>query len=273
MYFQVLVFLFGLIIGSFLNVIIFRYDNDLSWKSLFGRSYCRSCRKKLNWYELIPVFSFLVQKGKCRKCGKQISFQYIVVEVLTAFIFLLIFKFKFLAEFNISNFSLFQLGNLFYLWIIFSILIIITVYDIRHKIIPDRLSFLFAGLSFFGLFLKGGDLGWVSLSSGLLLATPFAFLWLVSSGRWIGLGDAKLLLGIGWFLGLIDGISSVVIAFWIGAFVGIFLILLSKLQTLFFKHKTFTIRSEIPFAPFLIMGMLLVYFFGWDVLGLKMFLV
>ena len=272
MLFQVIVFVFGLIIGSFLNVIILRYDN-LSWKSLFGRSHCLSCGNSLRWYELVPVLSFLFQKGKCRKCGKKISWQYPLVEMLTAFLFLLIFNFNF-PNFQIVSINSFsQFFNLIYLWIIFSILIVIVVYDIRHKIIPDGLSFLFASLSFLGLFFNNINLSWLDLLSGILLSLPFSLLWLVSRGRWIGLGDAKLTLGIGWFLGFIDGLSAVAISFWAGAFFGIFLILLSRLQTLFFKGKTFTIKSEIPFAPFLILGMVLIYFFRWDVFSLKLFLI
>ena len=272
---QFFIFLTGLIIGSFLNVVIFRYDSNLTWKSLMGRSSCMTCKKKLSWYELVPVLSFLVQKGKCMGCGEKISWQYPIVEMLTGVMFLLVYNF----QFPISNFqtifdvSMFQFLNLIYLWLVFSILIIITVYDIKHKIIPDSLSFLFAGLAFIGLFLNGsGSLNWTDLLAGPILATPFAFLWLISRGRWIGFGDAKLALGIGWFSGLIDGISSVVLAFWIGSLFGVSLILLSKLQTLFFKDVKFTIKSEIPFAPFLILGMILIFFFNWDVLGLKLFL-
>ena len=265
------IFILGLIIGSFLNVVIFRYDNDLFWRSLLGRSNCISCKKNLVWYELIPLISFLIQKRRCRNCGRKISWQYFTVELLTGIMFLLIFNFKFYL--SINNFLISDFANLIYLWVIFSVLIIITVYDIKHKIIPDSLSFLFAGLSFCGLFFNGLDsVSWINLLAGPILATPFAFLWLISKGRWIGFGDAKLALGIGWFLGLVDGVSAIVLAFWIGSVFGIFLILLSKLQTLFFRGKTFTIRSEIPFAPFLILGTVLIFFFGWDILGLKLFL-
>lgn len=268
---QSFIFLIGLVIGSFLNVVIFRYDNNLTWKSLMGRSSCMTCKKKLSWYELIPVFSFLAQKGKCRGCGEKISWQYPIVEMLTGLVFFVIFYSSTRGlPFFIEDFLSYQIFSLIYLWIVFSVLIVITVYDIKHKIIPDSLSFLFAGLAFVSLFLGGsGSLNWTDLLAGPILATPFAFLWLISKGRWIGFGDAKLALGIGWFMGLVDGISSVVLAFWIGSVFGVFLILLSKLQTLFFKDVKFTIKSEIPFAPFLILGMVLIFAFHWDVLSLK----
>ncbi|MBU1557671.1 prepilin peptidase [Patescibacteria group bacterium] len=274
MYFATLIFIFGTVIGSFLNVVIFRYGNNLKLKSLVGRSSCMSCKKNLSWYELIPVLSFLFQKGKCCSCKSKISWQYAIVELLTGLIFLATFYVvngKSLSL--IQNLQSFQIASLLYLLTIFSILIVITVYDIKHKIIPDGLSFLFAGLAFVTVLINSMiSFNWIDLLAGPILATPFAFLWLVSKGEWIGFGDAKLALGIGWFMGLIDGISSVALAFWIGSIFGVSLILLSKLQTLSFVRDNFTIKSEVPFAPFLIIGMLLVFFFNWDVLGLKLFL-
>ncbi len=262
---QIFVFLFGLIIGSFLNVVIYRYNTGFS---LNGRSGCLSCGKKLSWYELIPVFSFLFQKAKCRGCKTQISWQYPFVETTTGVLFLLVFNFV-VSSFSVLDYAL--LTKLAYLWVIFSLFIVITVYDIRHKIIPDMLAFLFAGLSLLGLiFGFGPDLNKLNLLAGVLLPLPFAFLWFVSKGRWIGLGDAKLMIGMGWFLGLFDGISAVILSFWIGSVFGVSLVLLSKFSSLFFKDKHFTIKSEIPFAPFLIVATIFIFFFGWDILGIKL---
>lgn len=268
---QIAIFVLGLIIGSFLNVVAFRYGSGIS---VNGRSFCMSCNKKLHWYELVPFFSFLIQKGKCRGCGSKISWQYPLVELFTALIFLAVFNLWY-TVYGIQNtvYYVNNFLNLAYWWIIFSILIVIVIYDIRHKIIPDGLVFTFVALSFIGLLAGfGPEINKMNLLAGPILATPFAFLWLISKGEWIGLGDAKLALGIGWFLGLIDGVSSIILAFWIGSFFGIFLILLSKLKPLFFNNKHFTIKSEIPFAPFLILGIVLIFFFRWDILGLKLFL-
>jgi len=267
MFFEyIFIFIFGLIIGSFLNVVIFRLESK---KNLLGRSACTYCKKKLSWYELVPVFSFLFQKGKCRGCAGKISLQYPVVELLTGIVFLIVYSLQF-TVYSFLNFEIFEYLNLLYLFVIFSILIAITVYDLKHKIIPDRLVFLFAGLSFVGLLVGfGPEINKMNLFSGIILATPFALLWLISKGEWIGLGDAKLALGIGWFLGLVDGISAVVLSFWIGSIFGLILVFLSKLNTLSFMNKNFTIKSEIPFAPFMIIGMILIFFFGWDLLGLN----
>ncbi|MCK5285762.1 MAG: prepilin peptidase [Candidatus Pacebacteria bacterium] len=262
---QIGVFIFGAIIGSFLNVVILRQEQ----KSLNGRSECPNCHKKLSWYELIPVFSFLIQKGKCRACKSKISWQYPAVEIITGLLFLLIFNFSAQGGSALGG----QFFNLISLWTIFSLLIIIFVYDLYHKVIPDFWVFLFSGLALLRFFIFSfQDFGFLSTFwAGPILAFPFALLWVISKGEWLGLGDAKLALGIGWFLGLDQGFSAIILGVWIGAFVGLLLIFLSKLkqyQQLFFLSKTFTIKSELPFAPFLILGIVLVFFFNMSIWNL-----
>ncbi|MCK5021636.1 MAG: prepilin peptidase [Candidatus Pacebacteria bacterium] len=281
--FQVSIFVFGLIIGSFLNVVILRYGK----KSLNGRSECISCKKKLYWYELIPVFSFIFQKARCRKCKKKISWQYPTIEIITGLLFLLIFNHQFFTPMGKpllegQFFTGVAILGLFYYWIIFSLLIVIFVYDLYHKIIPDLLVFTFVGLTFIKIIINFDGFYFLSdLWAGPILALPFAFLWVISKGRWLGLGDAKLILGIGWLLGLIKGSSAIVLGVWIGTMAGLFLIFLprflkqysffNKLR-LFFGLKNFTIKSELPFAPFLIIGTIIVFFLGWDVWGLSLVL-
>ncbi|MCX6753266.1 MAG: prepilin peptidase [Candidatus Nomurabacteria bacterium] len=243
---------FGVIIGSFLNVVIYRFNTG---KTFGGRSVCMSCNRQLSWHELIPVLSFAMQKGKCKGCKSKVSIQYPLVEILTGFIFAAIFlKYQLLFWLNTVDFTI----TLAYYATLFSLLMVVAVYDIRHKIIPDVLSFVFGLVSFGGIFffLNGNYYihtpGLFEYLSGLILAAPFAFFWLVSRGRWMGLGDAKLALGLGWMLGLSFGLSALVLAFWLGALFGIILLFISK------KHN---IKSEIPFAPFLIIGTLLVFLF------------
>jgi len=253
-------FVLGTIIGSFLNVVIFRMNTQKSFFGSFGgRSACMSCKNKLTWYELVPLFSFLGLRGRCRTCKSKISIQYPLVELVTGLIFALLFL-KFENIFFSSGFVFF-ITYLYYA-VIFSILIVITVYDLRHKIIPDILSFVFGALAFIGLFFfHSNGIYWyipsiMDFLSGLLIALPFAFFWLVSGGRWMGLGDAKLAIGIGWMLGLSGALSSLTIAFYFGAIVGLFLIIFSKIYG--WKYK---MKSEIPFAPFLVLGTVLVFLF------------
>lgn len=261
-----IIFVLGTIIGSFLNVVIFRYNTG---KGIFGskeRSMCFSCGKKLNWHELIPVLSFLVQKGRCSECRSLISIQYPLVEILTGVLFLSIFL-KNISEFGIGIFA----GILILIhWAIWSILLVITVYDLRHKIIPDGLAYGFAGLSIISSILLTHPIS--SIIAGLLFFGFFSGLWFLSEGRWLGFGDAKLSLGVGFLLGFVEGLSALTIAFWIGAIISIFLIVLGKgvIRSLQLRGlgNRFTMKSEIPFAPFIILGTLVAYFWKVDVFGI-----
>lgn len=220
---------------------------------------CFSCGKKLHWYELIPLFSFFAQRGKCRKCASKISWQYPIVEVATGLVFSLVAIHFFPAlPFSISYFIFLSL----YFLIIFSILVAITVYDFHHKIIPNEFVYTFIVFAVIGLFISTGfnsiHAGWYNVLAGVLIAIPFALLWFVSKGKWMGLGDPKLMLGIGTVLGLSQGLASIVISFWIAAIVGIILII--------FKHAGR--KTEVPFAPFLVLGFLIVFFCRIDIVTL-----
>jgi prepilin signal peptidase PulO-like enzyme (type II secretory pathway) len=249
----IILFIYGLVIGSFLNVVICRYNTQ---RNFGGRSACMSCNKNLCWYELIPLGSFIVQGGKCRGCKSKISIQYPLVEMIIGFLFAVIFlKYQDLFWANTFNFSIL----LAYYATIFSLLIVISVYDIRHKIIPDLMSLIFGIIAFVGIFIFSDGMLNIHIPtlyaflSGPLLALPFAFLWFVSRGTWMGFGDAKLSLGLGWMLGISQGFSAVVMSFWIGGFISVGLLIFSK------KYK---IKSELPFAPFLVVGTILVFLFN-----------
>ncbi len=131
-------FVFGTIIGSFLNVVALRYKTG---KNLSGRSMCFSCGTDLKWFELIPILSFVFQKGKCRTCRSPFSAQYPAVEALTGLVFATTTTFFYFLPIEAS------LVLLPFFLVCFSILIVIAIYDIRHMIIPDMLVFLFAFLS------------------------------------------------------------------------------------------------------------------------------
>ena len=216
-----------------------------------------TCGHKLAWYELIPVLSFLSLRGRCRVCQSRISIQYPLVELASG----LIFAFLFIKFFYISNLD-FAISYAFYA-VMFSFLVVISTYDLKHKIIPDMLVYIFGALAFVGLFLFKNYVFFVHVPtlleflSGVLIALPFAFFWLVSGGRWMGFGDAKLALGLGWFLGLSAALSGLVIAFWSGAIIGITLVVFSKIK----RVGGMGMKSEIPFAPFLIFGALSAFIF------------
>ena len=255
------VFILGTVVGSFLNVVILRYNTGES--ILFPESRCFSCGKKLRWFELIPILSFLLQKGRCLRCKSKISRQYPITELLTGLTFFAIF-WKFYPS----------IESVIFYWTVASFLIVISVYDFRHQIIPNGLVYFLIFLSLFPVFFSAGGGNWSffgnwkfgignsgllsRLLAGVVFGGFFASLWLASKGGWMGLGEAKLALGIGWLLGFPAGIIAVLFSFWLGAIVGVFLLL--------FLPKKFTLKSRIPFGPFLCLGTMVDILFYGDII-------
>lgn len=245
------VFLFGLAVGSFLNCVIYRLKTGESF--LKGRSYCPHCKQVLSWPDLIPVFSFLILKGKCRYCSQKISWQYPLVEITTAILFLLP------AHFTLTYFMYDRTGNmydLFFYWIIVCFLIIIFVYDLKHYIIPDKIIYPAIALAFIYNILNSYIINHKPFFNPLLAAFGAAIFFLVivliSGGKWMGVGDIKLAFFIGLFLSFPNIFVALFLAFLIGAIIGIGLIILGKK----------TLKSEVPFGPFLVTGTLIALFWG-----------
>lgn len=250
-------FLLGLIVGSFLNVLVLRYHTGAS--VVWDRSACFSCGTVLTWKELVPVLSFLAQRARCATCKSAISWQYPLVELLTGGVFASI-AYKLSSPLSLWD-SFYFMGAL----VIAAFFIVIVVYDIKHKIIPDLYIYLLIGASILSLFVGEGGVmipAYMLIFAGPILAAPFAFLWAISKGTWMGFGDAKLALAIGWLLGLSQGFLAILVAFIVGSIVGVALILAGKFRTLFIKRPRFTMKSEIPFGPFLAFGVWCVWYFG-----------
>lgn len=263
---------FGLFVGSFLNVIIYRLKSGES--IAYKRSHCRHCGKILAWYELVPVVSFLIQGGRCRACSKRISLQYPAVEIVTALLFLQIFNFQFsmfggsqaiLNEFSIFNFQL--IFSSLFLAFILSGLLVIFIYDLKHYLISDKILFPLIAATlvyrFLGLFNLNLFGTWKFEAvhyeaflnpalAAVFAASFFLALFVVSRGFWMGFGDVKLAFFMGLFLGYPNIIVALFLAFLSGAIIGLSAIVLGKK----------TLKSQIPFAPFLIAGILAVFFWG-----------
>lgn len=254
--FLIISFVFGAIIGSFLNVVSLRFNTGAG---IGGRSKCMTCSKTLTWIELIPIFSFIFLGGACKKCKSKISWQYPLVEFMAGVVFVLIFLyFPPLTP-------VMAIRTLIYI-VASCLLFIIASYDVKHKIIPDQFSYVFAAIAFLSIFL-GGETWfhiphWSAIIAGPILALPFYLLWKLSDGTWMGLGDAKLMLGIGWILGINGGLNAVVLAFWIAA--------IASLAWMFSTYGKFKAKTEIPFGPYLIIGMYLVLFFDVIVIDLSL---
>jgi len=246
---------FGLIVGSFLNVLIFRWGE----RPLTGRSVCASCRRRIAWYDLIPVVSWVLLRGRCRMCGAKISIQYVLVEAGTAAIFALI---------GLSPLPI--LMRLLALPIA-ALLVAIAAYDLRHTIIPDAWVYTFISLAFLSQLLtllpQGSDFLALILSGPAAAILLFA-MWLVSYGRWMGFGDVKLALGIGYLLGPLSGFIAVMLAFILGAVVSLAILLplplIARLLlrwgiTHFAPSQSYTMKSEVPFGPFLVVSTLTIW--------------
>ncbi len=261
------VFIFGVVIGSFLNVVALRYKTG---RGLGGRSFCFSCGTPLKVYELIPILSFVFQKGKCRECRTPLSWQYPCVEFLTGTIFLLVYTKV------VQNLPFVSLLEMPFYWFVFSLLIVISIYDLRHKIVPDLLAFLFGFSSLLWVLAThsvgyiGSLEGFLNIIAGLIFFVPFFLLWSLSRGQWMGLGDGKLVIGIGTLLGLAHGASAIILGFWIAAGVSLVLLGLQKYVRLHIPFLKMT--SEMPFAPFLVLGTFLAYYFAPDLLSINILL-
>ncbi len=257
----VFVFVFGTIIGSFLNVVIFRLKDKKDF--IHGRSKCRQCKHILKWYENIPLLSFIFLQGKCLKCKSKISWQYPLVELVTGILFLL----SFLQVFN--NFICVECWQavflLFFYWLVISWLILIFVYDAKYFLIPDKISIP----AMASVFIWQIILLWVaqdvlilqkliSLILGAVVVGGFFLLqFLISKGKWVGGGDIRL----GVLMGLILGWQYALIALFLSYIIG----MLYALVMLTLGKKK--MQSKIAFGCFLSTATLIVLLWGEEILN------
>lgn len=253
LFLEALFFTLGCGIGSFLNVVV---DRGYRGERLNGRSYCESCKKKLSFFELIPIASFLVQKGRCRSCGTALSLQYPLVEFACGVLYALAL-FLFAPHFDYT----FQpLAALFLLLAGIPASVMIAVSDLKYRIIPNGavLTLLAAGVAASILRFSANRQPVVAnrllsdFSSALLIAAFLASLWFVSRGQWMGLGDAKLIFATSLIAGYPASLSAFLFAFWLGGGAGVILLGAAR------KNRKYLM----PFGPFIIAGTVLAYFFS-----------
>lgn len=275
-------FIFGLGIGSFLNVVSLRYKPEqrlFDLKIIGGRSRCPQCRKQLQWFELIPIISFLFQRGKCRSCGNKLSWQYPIVEFLSGLIFVLVPLNLGISDVLKTRDLIFgtsevQLASI--LWIlVFLSFLLLSIIDFRHYIIPDGINIFLAilgivliiiaayqpldGKSFLGHYsLLFGSFGnvWVNhIVAAVLAAGFFGLIIIITRGRAMGGGDLKLAGALGLIFGWPDILLVLALSFIVGALVSLVLI----------WQKKKTIKDYVPFGPFLVIGSAMVFFFGFEI--------
>src|SRR3989338_386192 len=243
----IFIFIFGLIVGSFLNALIHRLHSGESM--LERHSRCPHCRHALPAADLVPILSFFALRGRCRYCRKPISWQYPLVELATAVAFVLVYfdvttsalgngKFP-ISNFQFLNYLPATTYQLIFYLVFACFLIVIFVYDLRHFLILDKVVFSASALALLYAFAQGNFLE--AALGALFLSGFFGIIYLVSRGRWIGLGDVKL----GIFLGLLvpfpETLALFAIAYLAGALVGMGLIAAGR--------KKFSDR--LPFGTFL----------------------
>jgi prepilin signal peptidase PulO-like enzyme (type II secretory pathway) len=240
------IFVLGLLLGSYLNSWMWRIHEK---KYRFGgRSMCIHCSRILNWYENIPLFSYIFLRGKCRTCKGLIPKSYFLVEFFTGFIFLLVV----IYSVSIGNSAIHTFRDLFFS----ALLIVIFVYDAKYQIILPEVVVLG---SIVGLFLniKYLALDPYNLVFGAIICSGFFLLqFLVSGGKWIGGGDVYLGVMLGLWLGLKLVLVALFISYILGAIIGVVLMILRKKE----------MSSTIVFGTFLSLGTFISLLWGSQIL-------
>ena len=211
---SLLVFLIGISIGSFAYAFALRLPTGKPW--IFDRSHCDKCGSILSWRELLPLASFIFQRGRCLNCRKFIGWSYPLSELVFAFSFLWLWETKFLAIMDFIWLSF---------WIFF--FFVISIIDLKHLIIPDKLILFGTGAVILELLLKFGAKTFLinNILTAALSCGAFFLLWFFSGGRWLGFGDVKFIFLIGLLFGFPATIWIIYIAVAVGVGAGLFLIL------------------------------------------------
>ena len=252
LYWILLIFIatIGVLVGSFLNVVIYRFE--LTLKFWQGRSQCMSCHHVLEWFDLIPVMSFVTIGGKCRYCRAHLSWQYPLVELSTGLLAAGIFFVQFpnlSAVFTSSWLDWVEMGVL---WFALSQAIVIFVYDLKTMFIPDASLKLLIGAGCLWIVLQTLQSGvlFSGLWTGIILATGIFAIYVGSKKQGMGFGDVELILGLGFFFPLYLAFWFFFGSFLIGSVWGILYVLWSR--------KT-TLRIRMPFGPSIILAWVLLW--------------
>ncbi len=239
-----IVLIAGLLVGSFLNVLIARFY--VLETIVTTRSHCPSCKKQISWHDLIPILSFVLLTARCRYCKERISWQYPIIEALTACLALLIYW-----TFGLTGYAI---G----LFMVFSLLLVITVIDINHHLIPDEYALTAVLLAFLITFLPSSPQSLEHIAWGALVGGGFlAAIVLVSKERWMGMGDISLGLILGLLVGVSGSLVGLMFAFVVGAVVSLLLI----------ATRAKSLKDAVPFGPFLIFGTLVSTFWGTGIVN------
>jgi prepilin signal peptidase PulO-like enzyme (type II secretory pathway) len=271
-----LVFFFGAIIGSFLDVVAMRYNPDkfiFNRSVIGGRSRCMSCGKNLRWFELVPIASYILQSGRCRFCKERISPEHFIVEIISGMIAVAVPYFVIRGGIYLPANNL-GLAILSVLWTLaFLALVVAALVDLRISIIPDEINVFLGALgiiiaafeSYMPLLAHGSFMGpygflfspppliWMSTLLGFFTgAIFFAILIAITRGRGMGMGDLKLAAALGLLFRFPDILVVIGLAFIIGSIFALYSIL----------RQGKNMKSTISFGPYLSLAALIVFLFG-----------
>lgn len=257
----IFLFIIGTFFGSFLSVIIYRIHKEKKG-IIKGRSECPYCHKKLAVQDLIPIFSYLIGAGKCRFCKKKISIHYLLIELLCGAVFAafyILYPF-FIYEFgNLAcNFNAVLFLNYIFYIIVSLFLILIFFYDLKYLQIPEIFSLPAIALVFVvGIFLSEPGL-YSMVIGGAIGGLFFGFQFWISKEKWLGFGDVQ----IGILMGLLLGWQMLLLGLFITYIIG------SIISLILMSFKKVGLKSQMPFAPFMIIGIFITIFFGEYLLDL-----
>lgn len=252
--FYVLSFLFGSAIGSFVQLVVTRLHVA---PTIFVRSKCLSCGEALRHFDLIPIFSYLFLRGKCRYCKSVFGVSSLIIELFYGVVFVLLYHFILASHVSLLISSLW----LVYYSLLFVVLGIIALYDYAHTYIPIQFLFFYCILTFLMLairYIDGG--GSMTLLAPIIVAFPFLLIWLITRGKGLGFGDVMLFLGVGAFFGVEQGLAVLLFSIWMGAIVGICIYVI--------RRKNLIKNTAIPFIPFIVFAFLIILFTDIDIFSI-----
>lgn len=243
----------GLVVGSFLGMLSYRLPRRLS---LWGRSFCDTCKKPIHWYENVPVVYFLWSWGKCGSCGNKIHWRYPAIELATAVAFVATgYLWLHLPAGSTAlhiRESMPVFLSLFFLLLLITCYLLLIITDLEFKILPDEILFVLAFLLLLYLLLLPSPLLFQHVLIGFSSFIFFLFLYLITRGRGMGFGDVKLVFLLGGFLGWPSTLVAFFLAFVSGAIIGVMLLLIGRAK----------LGRPIPFGPYLLVGAWIAMFFG-----------
>lgn len=245
----VIAFIFGLVYGSFLNVVILRFDD---WASIIkSRSHCPKCKTNLNWYDLVPVLSYVQLLGKCRYCKKPISWQYPIVELSTACLIAASYFLLFIT----NDIALYQsIIGLACLVVAIGAMMTIFVHDLLEMMVPDLMAYILLGAAIiYALVVQQDYMG--SLYAAAVGFVPIMLLVYPSKGKWMGEGDVKIAGALAILVGWPSAVVFMVAAFLLGGGFGVVALLSRQVK----------LKTAVPFGPFLILAAIIALFWGGNI--------